>query len=119
MAEGPWRQFGKGRIRSLGKGKAEYQRRERPRESREANAEAQKEARRHPRSAETSKEGGRMIAEMTPLQHNEMMRKCGNDPEKHMMFLRDHPEALLVPERQANLPPKRIFSFPKRMRSDR
>lgn len=84
----------------------------------EMQEKIRRESARRPRHTETSTGSMREIASVPPIVQREMDEKCGQDPEKRKMFLRDHPELLSVPKGQARLPKKKIFSFPGRMRRE-
>jgi len=81
--------------------------------SREMRAGALKRA----KDARTTTDSGTLVAVMPRLLSQEMVEKCGNDPDLHKMFLRDHKECLVCGRGDAHLPPKRLIFLPPGMRS--
>lgn len=108
--KGPWmRLTGKGWIRKIGPDKWEGRLVENVKQSVETKRRLRRETGKRP-SAMYSKTGSFQTAATLPVTvAMEMQDKCGDDHEKRRMFLRDHPEHLLVPEKDANLPPARSF----------
>ena len=90
-----------------------------------ASVEAKREMRRAvegriAKETEAKETGLRFVGSMSPTVANEMYEKCGNDPEKQRMFIRDNKDLILgIPANSANLPKKRIVVYPKRGRGDR
>ena len=77
----------------------------------ERNLEFQKLTRAKPGALEAPGVG-RMDAAYPPDVEQEMLHKCGMDPDKQKLFLRDHPEFLVRPRRQADIPSKKTYIFP-------
>lgn len=84
-----------------------------------AKEEMRKATRKNLRLTETKGGSRRLIASMPPIFGAERDEKCKGDPELEEMFLRDHPEHLVVSRRAANLPAKKAYIFPKKMRKKR
>ena len=80
----------------------------------ERNRAMQKAAKEHPSMTETKGGFMRQIASYPEDVAQEIHEKCGADPEKQAMFLRDHPEFLVVPREQAGIPSKKIVIYPRR-----
>ncbi len=80
----------------------------------ERNRALQRAAKEHPSMTETKGGFMRQIASYPQDVAQEIHEKCGADPEKQAMFLRDHPEFLVVPREQAGIPLKKVFIFPRR-----
>ena len=85
-------------------------------ESLRAAEEMRKETRMKASMTHTKDGAWNCVASLPKTVHREMLEKCGNDPEKQNMFLRDHPQHLTQTPREAGLPGKTIYSYPKRMR---
>lgn len=89
------------------------------RKSLAANSEMRKEVGRDLRPTVTESGSMRVIASMPKPVARHRDAVTGGDPEKDLMFLRDHPEFLCVPKRAADLPTRKMHSFPKHMRPRR
>ncbi len=64
-------------------------------DSRKAHKEMQKRCKSGSKDWKNLENNGkRLIATMPEQAHNEMKKKCGDDPEKQERFLKDHPEYL-------------------------
>ena len=111
-----WVRVGPGEfMRVASDGQIEHRRYESHRPVLEKMQEARKMSRRDAR-AHTTKGGGRKLGEMPPSLHQEMMEKCGSDPDLQARFWRDHPEYMTVTPGSAGLPSKKVYSFPRRSR---
>jgi len=68
-------------------------------------------------SADLGKHGiMHLIANMPNAVHQDMIDEVGHDTEGQKAWLRDHPQFLTCRARNADLPPKRIFCFPRKGR---
>lgn len=100
-------------VRPTGDGQFELKKEMSIKPQLERNQERCREAAVKPSSAETDTGSMRRVAAYPVDVLTEVQDKCGGDPEKEQMFLRDNPQWLTIPRNQANLPPKRIYIFPK------
>jgi hypothetical protein len=58
----------------------------------------------------------RIIGRMPETAYAEMVKDSGGDPDKEHSYFREHPEYLVVPENSAQLPKRKVFSFPNQRR---
>ncbi len=112
---GKWVEYAPGRcIRINEDGTANLRMRGSVRRTVENNAELQKAGKRDPSLTETTGGNMRMIASFPEDVHQEMIEKCGHDPENQKKWLRDNPQWLVVQPKDAHLPPRRKVILPRR-----
>jgi len=99
-------------IRRTSDGQWEGKRVERIDKTTRRNYELQRVSKRKPSLCDTNTEIGRMIASYPYSVEAEIVEKCGFDPEKHLAYLRDHPEWCTTSRCNLGAPPKRIFFGP-------
>ena len=79
----------------------------------ERNAQMQKDSKGKPSMFETKGEFMRMVASMPEDAAMEMHEKCGSDSDKRLAFLRDNPQWLVTHPKNAGLPKKKIYIYPR------
>lgn len=81
----------------------------------EVNRERQRETNAKPSMLDPKEEGplGRIVAAYPEDVEQEIVEKCGFDEDKRNAFLADHPEWLVTSRRNAGIPSRKKYFYPR------
>lgn len=109
-----WVYFGRGiQARQMADGEVHVRRVEKVTRLKGRNEDLQRASRRNARSVHEFA-GMAKISEMSPTQAMEMRDACGDDSDKQMHWLREHPQCRTEKCGAAHLPKKRVTVYSKR-----
>ncbi len=109
-----WVHLGHGtHVRQMADGSVEGKRFENVARLKDRNEDRQRASRRNARNVHEFA-GMAKISEMSPTQAMEMRDACGDDSDKQMHWLREHPQCRTEKCGAAHLPKKRVTSYSKR-----
>lgn len=109
-----WAYFGRGiHARQMADGDVQVRRVENVARLKDNNEDRQRASRRSARNVHEFA-GLAKISEMSPTQAMEMRDACGDDSDRQMHWLREHPQCRTEKCGAARLPKKRVTSYSKR-----